>query len=186
MQLYLIRHPRPINVEGVCYGRQDVQVDAAALARTAAEVRLRIPEMTLKGARIYTSPASRCLLLARALAAPRAPSMAEELREMSFGTWEGQAWDCVPRDELDTWARDVWRYRPGGAESAAMVAERWQRWARALQRSGEDPAIAVTHAGVIRVALSGKGVLDGAAFLQAPVEFGSVHRVDLAQSLVPA
>jgi alpha-ribazole phosphatase len=185
MQFYLIRHPRPIDAEGVCYGRQDVQVDAEAVARTAAEVRERIPAITLKSARIYSSPASRCLLLARALAAPRAPRMAEELWEMNFGTWEGLAWDCVPRDELDAWARDVWRYRPGGAESAAMVAARWQRWARALQSSGEDSAIAVTHAGVIRVALSGKGVL-GAAFSQAPVEFGSVHRVDLAQSLVPA
>ena len=38
---------------------------------------------------IYTSPASRCLSLARALAAPRAPRIAEELLEMHFGAWEG-------------------------------------------------------------------------------------------------
>jgi alpha-ribazole phosphatase len=92
----------------------------------------------------------------------------------------------VPRDELDAWARDVWRYRPGGGESAAMVAARWQRWVRELRLSGDDSGIAVTHAGVIRVALGAEGALGTAAFFQAPVEFGSVHRVDLAQSQVPA
>lgn len=186
MQLYLIRHPRPINAEGLCYGRHDIAVAAESVARAAAAVRDLIPGRVLEGARFYSSPASRCALLARALAAPREPSMAEELWEMSFGSWEGQAWDCLPRDELDAWARDVWRYRPGGAESAAMVASRWQRWVRALRFCGDEAAIAVTHAGVIRVALVAAGVLDAAVFLQAPVEFGSVHRVDLAQAQVSA
>jgi alpha-ribazole phosphatase len=186
MQLYLIRHPKPINAEGLCYGRHDIPVAAESVVQAAAAARDSIPEKVLEGARIYSSPASRCTLLARALAAPRQPSVAEELCEMNFGSWEGQAWDCLPREELDAWARDVWRYRPGGAESAAMVAARWQRWVRALRLSGDDSAIAVTHAGVIRVALAGKGVLGTAAFFQTPVEFGSVHRVDLAPSQVPA
>jgi alpha-ribazole phosphatase len=185
MQLDLIRHPRPIDAQGLCYGRHDIPVDAESVAHAAAGVRGLIPEQALKAARIYSSPASRCVLLARALAAPREPRLAEELWEMSFGSWEGQPWDGLPRDELDAWARDVWRYRPGGAESVAMVAARWERWARRVRLSGEDSAIAVTHAGVIRVALVAAGVLDAAACLQAPVEFGSVHRVDLAQAPVP-
>jgi alpha-ribazole phosphatase len=186
MQLYLIRHPRPINAEGLCYGRRDIPVDPESVARAAAGLRDLIPEKALEGARIYSSPASRCVLLARALAAPREPRIAKELWEMSFGSWEGQAWDCLPRDELDAWARDVWCYRPAGAESAAMVEARWQRWVRELRLSGDDSAIAVTHAGVIRVALVAAGVVGTAAFFQTPVEFGSVHRVDLAQSQVPA
>ena len=35
-----------------------------------------------------------------------------------------------------------------------MVAARWQRWTTAVRFSGDDAAIAVTHAGVIRVALA--------------------------------
>jgi alpha-ribazole phosphatase len=186
MQLYLIRHPRPINAQGLCYGRHDIPVDAESVAQAAARVRGLVPEKVRRSAPIFSSPSSRCVLLARALAAPREPRIAEELWEMSFGSWEGQAWDCVPRGELDAWARDVWRYRPGGAESAAMVAARWERWARRVRLSGEDCAIAVTHAGVIRVALVAAGVLDAATFLRAPVEFGSVHRVDLAQAPLPA
>lgn len=185
MRLYLIRHPRPSSATGLCYGRQDVAVDADSVVHAAAAVREFIPRSDLECARIFTSPASRCLLLARELAAPREPSIAEDLVEMSFGSWEGRPWDRVPREQLDAWGRNVWHYRPGGVESAAMVAARWQRWASLVRLSGEGCAVAVTHAGVIRMALVGAGMLSAATFLQAPVGFGSVHRIDLAHARVP-
>jgi alpha-ribazole phosphatase len=186
VQLYLIRHPRPSSAIGLCYGRQDVAVDADSVAHAAATVRERIPRSDLECARIFTSPASRCVLLAREIAAPREPSIAEDLVEMSFGSWEGRPWDQVPREQLDAWSRDVRHYRPGGVESAAMVAERWQRWASLVCSSGEGCAVAVTHAGVIRTALEAAGMLSAATFLQAPVAFGSVHCIDFAHARVPS
>lgn len=186
MQIYLIRHPKPDHVAGLCYGRREVPVNPGSLAHAATAVREQVPERVLKEARIFTSPSSRCVLLARDLAAPREPRIAEDLEEMSFGSWEGQCWDAIPRDQLDAWARDVWRFKPGGAESAAMVALRWQRWATLVRLSGEAFAVAVTHAGVIRVALAGASVSNAASCLQAPVAFGSVHCVDLTQAQVPA
>ncbi len=186
MQLYLIRHPKPVSVAGLCYGRLDVAVDAESVAGAALAVRERIPERVLKEARFFTSPASRCVLLARELAPTREPRITEDLEELSFGAWEGQPWDAIPRDQLDAWARDLWRYKPGGAESAAMVAARWQRWATLMRSSDETFAVAVTHAGVIRVALAGMCLSDAAACLQIPIAFGSVHCVDLTQAQVPA
>jgi alpha-ribazole phosphatase len=178
MQLYLIRHPRPNDVAGLCYGRQDVPVDAESVARAAAMVREQIPEPVLRAAGIFTSPSERCMLLARELAAPRAPSVALDLQEMSFGAWEGRNWEAVPRDQLDAWAADVWDYRPGGAESAAMVAQRWRRWSTLMRRTMNVSVIAVTHAGVIRVALACAGILNTSTFSQSAIDFGSVHRVD--------
>jgi alpha-ribazole phosphatase len=116
-------------------------------------------------------------MLARELAAPRNPKIADELLELNFGAWEGQPWKAIPRDQLDAWAGDVWRYRPGGAESAAMLAERWTRWSRELQDSVAEAAIAVTHAGVIRVALVCAGRLGFARGASAPIEFGRVYRL---------
>jgi alpha-ribazole phosphatase len=205
MQLYLVRHPQPADVTGLCYGRREVPVGPESVADAAAEVRGRIPERVLEGARIFSSPASRCLILARCLAAPREPTVAEDLAEMDFGSWEGRAWDQVPRAQLDAWARDIWHYRPGGVESAAMVAARWQRWVKHVG-NGDDAVVAVTHAGVIRVALAlalalanadadadggagageDAGMLHAAALLQVPVAFGSVHFVDVAAAPVPA
>jgi alpha-ribazole phosphatase len=101
--------------------------------------------------------------------------------EMDFGSWEGLDWDAVPRAELDAWALDVWHYRPGGRESASMVALRWRRWSTALRRSGIEGAVAVTHAGLIRVALLSAGLLHVAGFAQAVIEHGSVHRIALKE-----
>ena len=69
---------------------------------------------------------SRCLELARELATPRKPRVSDDLVELDFGAWEGTPWEAVPRDELNAWAADVWGYRPGGGESAAMAAGRWR------------------------------------------------------------
>ena len=94
MQVYLIRHPMPNNAAGLCYGRQDVPIDANSVAHAA---------MAVRGRRL----------------------------------------------------------------------------------SGDDTAVAVTHAGVIRVALALADLSNAAALLQVPVVFGAVHCVDLVQTPVP-
>src|SRR5580698_9757634 len=107
MPLYLIRHPKPEAVEGICYGR------------------------------------------ARALAEPGAPVVTNSLMEMDFGSWEGKHWNAIPREGLDRWARDIWRYEPGGGENARELATRWRGWCDRVRLTHRDPIIAVTHAGII-------------------------------------
>ncbi len=181
MQIYLVRHPEPRDASGRCYGRLDLAVEPLCVERTAHQVRARIPPPVL-GAPIYTSPLSRCRALAQVLAAPRKPLIVEELQEMSFGSWEGRRWDALPPEALNAWAADLWHYAPGGDESPAMVAVRWLQWLGDLRRSGAGLAIAVTHAGVIRVALACAGLLDAAHWAQTPIEFGSVHRIAMADA----
>jgi alpha-ribazole phosphatase len=149
------------------------------LAPAAAAVRAEIPAALRGDAPIYTSPLSRCRELARELAAPLDPVVSSDLTELSFGAWEGLSWDAVPRRELDAWAADAWAYRPGGGESAAMAAARWQQWARALRNSGASAALAITHAGLIRVALACEGLLSRESFASHPIPFCSVHRIAL-------
>ena len=180
MQLYLIRHPKPQDSLGVCYGRLDVAVDVEAIVSAARRVCQRIPADILRQSPIYTSPLSRCAAFARAIANPRAAMAAEELLEMDFGAWEGRLWDSVPRNELDGWAKDLWCFRPGGGENVQAVAERWQRWVARVRNSGSDSAIAVTHAGMIRVALAQTAQMSRADAVQTSVEFGSVHCFEIA------
>jgi alpha-ribazole phosphatase len=186
MPLYLIRHPRPLQASGRCYGREDLEVDGEALRSAAASVRARISAAEIERAKVFTSPLSRCLVLARELAGPREPTIAEDLIEMHFGSWEGRAWDAVPRDELSAWAGNVWRYRPGDGESAALVARRWRRWSSRLRAARAGTTIAVTHAGFIRVALACAGRLSIEAFANHPIEFGSVHAIEFEEARMPA
>jgi alpha-ribazole phosphatase len=179
MDIYLVRHPQPVDADGLCYGRLDVAVTEQAVAAAAESVCAQIPGETLDCARIYCSPSLRCVGLARRIASPREPMAAEDLMEMNFGLWQGLAWDEVPRQQLDAWAKDVWGYRPGGGESAEMVAARWQRWLSQLPRISGGSVVAVTHAGVIRVALARSGRPDALSALGAAVPFGSVHRLPI-------
>ncbi len=180
MKVFLIRHPKPNDTEGLCYGRLDVSVDPALLGMTLAKVRQRIPADVLRVAPVFTSPLSRCADFARQLAFPHTAIVADELVEIDFGTWEGQRWNDVPREELDDWVRDLWAYRPGGGENAQALAIRWQRWLHQVSLSNPDAVIAVTHAGVIRVALACAGQLTLDDMVQSTIEFSSVHCIDHA------
>lgn len=180
MHIYLVRHPPPSNVEGLCYGRQEVAVDELARLSTAESVTAQIPTQALKEGLIYCSPSSRCLGLARHIASPREPIVAEDLLEMNFGQWQGLTWDRIPRQQIDAWMQDIWGYRPGDGESADMVAIRWHRWLEEVRQIDSASVVAVTHAGVIRVALARSGKFSGTAALEAAVPFGSVHRLDIA------
>jgi alpha-ribazole phosphatase len=178
-QVYLIRHPVPIDVDGLCYGRLDVAVEQKAIVAAAESVSAQISGQTLASAAIYCSPSTRCAGLAQHIASPREAAPAEELMEMCFGRWQGRRWDAIPRNEIDAWAKDVWNYRPGGGESAEMVAARWERWVQRVRRRHAGEVVAVTHAGLIRVALARAGRIFGAQALEAHIPFGSIHRLDL-------
>jgi alpha-ribazole phosphatase len=180
MNIYLVRHPPPMGADGICYGDLEVAVDDRAAATSAESIKARLPSDVLAAARIYSSPSSRCLVLAQRLASPREPTACGELLEMNFGEWQGRRWDDIERGQIDAWSRDLWNYRPGGGESAQMVAVRWRRWLDEATRSGGD-IVAVTHAGVIRVALARSGPGRDSA-LTDPIPFGSVNRLDLRLS----
>ena len=180
VQVYLVRHPRPSNIDGLCYGRLEVAVEQQVLIDAADSVFTHIPRRTLASALVCSSPSSRCLALARHLAAPREPASVEDLAEMNFGQWEGAAWDAIPRDQLDAWTADVWGYQPGGGESANMVETRWLRWLDHARRMHIGTIVAVTHAGVIRVALAAAAGARRSTALQTQIPFGSVHRLNLA------
>jgi alpha-ribazole phosphatase len=181
MRIYLVRHPPPVGVDGLCYGRLDVPVDERTIGAAVDSVFARIPSQVLEGAGIYSSPASRCMGLARRIASPREPASTEDLSEMNFGDWQGSRWDSIARDKIDAWAKDTWGYRPGDGESAEMVATRWERWVSHVRQLESDAAIAVTHAGVIRVALARSAPVNASSLLNVHVPFGSVHCLEFGK-----
>jgi len=173
MLVYLVRHGRPAGAEGLCYGRREVEVHADETRRVARYLRGRLPPEALETAPIHSSPLARCSALARELIPARPAVISPQLVELDFGAWEGIAWDEVPRAELDAWAEDPWRYAPGGGESARTASLRFFSWAERLQEGGHAAVIAVTHAGLIRVALAA-GSADPSG-LSLSIPYGSVH-----------
>jgi len=176
MTLILMRHPQPRGASGCCYGRTELDVDPGRLERAAAAARRRLQEHAVSV--VYSSPSQRCRTLAEQLA-PGTVRAEPALRELDFGAWEGRPWEAIARSELDAWAADIWHYRPGGGESAAALAARLCGWLATLS-AGRGTALAVTHAGVIRVALVLAGRAAPAQLGALAVPFESLHVLELA------
>jgi alpha-ribazole phosphatase len=147
VKLHLVRHPQPDIKPSLCYGASDVPVAVHELAR----VRARLRDAGLPGdLPVYASPLQRCALLARRMR-PATLSFDARLAEMNFGRWEMQAWDAIPRHEVDAWAADLLHYRPGGADCVLDVARRVAAFIDDLRQAGHAQALLVCHAGTIRL-----------------------------------
>ena len=91
------RHPRPRIGARICYGRTDVPLAEPASTGAAALIRAAVDPVE----RIVSSPLSRALLVARAVALETgAPLHTDDrLAEMDFGAWEAQPWAALPQAE---------------------------------------------------------------------------------------
>lgn len=174
MDLVLIRHPAVGIDAGMCYGRTDVPLlaNAAESARLLNE-RLQALKVPDASGGLYTSPLSRCRLLAEALGPVRAPDA--RLQELDFGAWEGQRWDGLDRAMLDAWAADLEHAREHGGESVAQFAKRVAGWADSVCTADhEGPVHVITHAGVMRVLTGHLLGIARANVIQWPLDFGAI------------
>jgi alpha-ribazole phosphatase len=159
MRITLIRHPRPLIEPGVCYGRLDIPLHPSAGAEVA---RIAAHPMLGGVARVWTSPARRCQVLADAIAAARSVPLTVDarLQELDFGTWEALAWDSVAPEELDRWVASPLSFAPPGGETGAALIARVRDFAASLRSDRCDCAV-VSHGGPLKVLaalLSGRPV----------------------------
>jgi alpha-ribazole phosphatase len=176
VELIVIRHPRPLGGDGICYGRSDLPVAPHELAAVHAA----LPALPA-GAPVFSSTLRRCAGLARLLS-PQ-PVFDARLAEMDFGAWELCDWGDIARAEVDAWAADVVHYRPGGGENVLDVATRVAAAMAAIAGCGAAHAVVVCHAGTMRLmaALAGGAPVEDAALAAAAVPhhvaYGGVLRL---------
>ncbi len=136
---------------GVCYGQLDVAADAAHTAQCVQQLFDAAQHEGLRFASLKTSQLQRCTALAGALGERLGlpPHQDARLAEMDFGTWEGLAWDQIPKAAVDAWTDDFANHAFGGHESTQQVLERvWSALQEARQQANAQ--LWVTHAGVLR------------------------------------
>lgn len=111
-------------------------------------------------AAIYTSPLDRARETASALAEPRglSPIIAEGLREIRHGHWEGLTSAEVKSgypQEFATWEADPFTFAPEGGETGISVMARALRELRDIVTQHPDQqVIVVSHKGALRLAIS--------------------------------
>ncbi len=143
MRLILVRHPKPLHEPGICYGRLDLECEPGAVE--AAVARLGAIADT---ARVFSSPARRARDLAARLSAEAVVD--PRLQELNFGDWEGRRWQDLGREAIEAWNHGLPDSAPPNGETLSAMAARCDAWLKSLKPSA-SPALAVTHAGPIRL-----------------------------------
>lgn len=149
MMVVLVRHMAVDVRSGTCYGRMDVALRPDVLKQVPP---LAATICTHGVARVWTSPAVRCRVLADAIVVKTgtSPVIDPRLQELYFGTWEGVPWDMVPRSELDRWAATPMSFAPPGGESGWEFLDRVRHVQQAICAAGED-CVVVSHGGPLKV-----------------------------------
>lgn len=109
---------------------------------------------------IVSSPLSRCLSFARALAEDNQleVEVVDNLKEVGFGSWEGQTPEQLKADRLDEYNafyRDPVNLRPPGAEDLNAFCTRVSTaLTHTAKKYNGKHVLVVAHAGVIRSAIA--------------------------------
>lgn len=150
--LLLIRHGVTAwNAEGRIQGHRDIPLSAEGRAALTGR---RLPPR-FRHFRWYASPLSRAVETAGLLGARDLRTDAR-LREMHWGEWEGWTKDEMRARHGQAFAENEARgldFRPPRGESPGELRARLEDWL--AQVGADEPAVvAVTHKGVIQMALA--------------------------------
>ncbi|WP_291568096.1 histidine phosphatase family protein [Bradyrhizobium sp.] len=173
----VVRHA-PVHVPGICYGQLDVPTALSANAAAAAVLEQLARDGT-RITRVWTSPWRRtqgpATRLADVLGVPLVADA--RLSELAFGQWEGRAYRELDGDPaFQQWMREWREAAPPGGERLAELVDRVRSW-RAEVLSRQEAAVALTHAGVIRVLRAEARGVDYDAVAQETVQPLMLERV---------
>lgn len=169
--IYLFRHPETEAPKGVCYGNSDVLPSANQLQAAVAKIKNTIngiePDI------IYSSPLSRCSMLANQLAKDSKVVTDELLREIDFGKWEMLPWSDVPDNEREAWGKDYISNKIHGGENFFDVQERVVQFWKKIVATDYTKIFIVAHAGLFRALLS--HLLDASPYkiFAVDIDYGS-------------
>ena len=152
-ELILVRHGETLhNVAGIAQGWQD----SALSEKGERQVRALARRLRGMGAdALYSSPLQRALSTAEAIAEETGLEIQvlEDLREMSYGSWEGRSFLDVRRDDealYRQWIVDGATRCPAG-ESHDDVLQRMKRAFAHIQAQKGQRAVAVAHGTANRI-----------------------------------
>ena len=158
-------------------GQTDIPLNAAGRASLAGRC---IPAQW-RHLQVVSSPLLRCVQTAEQLQL-RKVRVERRITEMSWGDWEGQSLatlrDTLGDDMRANEARGM-DFQPAGGESPRQV------WARVLPwlsdvAAAQEPTLAVSHRGVIRVVFAAATGWDMLGKPPARLDWGCLHLFELA------
>lgn len=160
-QIHFIRHGACKEIrQGAYIGTKDVELSKEGRREL---VKLDKKMIYPGAAVVFTSPLKRCLQTCEVLYPAMKPIVIEDLRECSFGEWEGlYAEDLTNDEDFKKWLAGDTSVVPPKGESGADFTRRicriFQDIVDGLIKTGTTDCVIVTHGGVIMTLLSVYGL----------------------------
>lgn len=186
MRLTLVRHTEVDVPSGICYGRTDVGLKSTFI-KDALSIRQKLLSTTSQPIDsishseiydgVYTSPISRCTLLAEACGYTDA-IRDNTLMELDFGEWEMQRFDEITDPCIHEWFEDWYHVAPTGGESMHQQVDRVKKFLNLRLAEGKHNILIFTHAGVILsiLLITGQATLSDLFDHQPP--YGGILTID--------
>lgn len=158
LRLLLVRHGETDwNQQMRFQGQTDVPLNAKGIEQAQAIAR-RLQNEPIQA--IYTSDLQRAMQTAQIVAQYHnlSPIADVDLRELSYGVWEGMSREQILSSEwaelFERYRKDSLRYRPPGAEYPEQIIERSRRVYSRVWREHERGVVCIVgHGGSLRALL---------------------------------
>jgi alpha-ribazole phosphatase/probable phosphoglycerate mutase len=163
--VYLIRHGETVDADSRRYkGHIDVPLSGNGIKQLErlseyltqiTNYRSQITDIKA----VYSSGLDRALKSAEIIAKPFGlnPIVIDDLKERSFGVWEGMTFDEIKDkwpDAFNAWAENPLKFSPMEGENTLEVKERAMKAFNSIINKHKDEEIAiVSHGGITRVIL---------------------------------
>lgn len=179
MNLFLLRHTKVSNMEGICYGQSKIDL-AESFDMELLEIKKKFK--TTKLHHIYSSPLLRCKVLAEALVKGKTElNFDERLMELHFGKWEGLKWQEIEKtEEAKRWFEDYLNVACPEGESYQDLLNRCKSFISSLKEiQSNSNLLVVTHAGPIRAIYS---IINGISPKEAfnlQIDYGQIIKLKI-------
>ncbi len=137
---------------------------------------------------IITSPMLRCYDFAQEVShRHNIPlQVIDNLKEVSFGAWEGKNADDIEQKEFLAFYHDPLNNRPAGSEPLEDFINRVvQSWKTVLQEYHDKHLLIVAHAGVIRAIIAHILYSEVMGMYKISVENGKISRIEITEHSGP-
>lgn len=171
MEIHLVRHTKPKNVSGICYGHLDVDLESNYIKA--------IQKIQLNQYYDYalSSPLIRCVKLIENKVDKYETD--DRLKEMNFGDWEGKNWNEIDSNDIQPWYDDFVHQPTKNGESFMDLNRRVIDLIEELQTKDYLKVLIVTHAGVIRIFLHYILQFPLENAFQFSIDYGSITKIQL-------
>lgn len=149
MKLSLIRHTSVSVEPGICYGQSDVGL-ASSFENEKENLAKKINGEKFN--KIFSSPLSRCKILAENLFEKEEIVFDKRLKELNFGDWELKAWNEIYSEpEGKVWMDNYQTLPALNGESYLDMVKRILEFYEDIKECNCESVAIVAHAGVIRI-----------------------------------